>query len=56
MTAESTATADITRRALEGHGIIKQLVQALVEPVPHGKDGDEEGDVDFEEKLVRYAV
>ncbi|KAH8114825.1 nucleotide exchange factors-like protein [Phellopilus nigrolimitatus] len=54
MTSESTATAEITSAALQEHGITADLVQGLVNPIPHGKDGDEEGDADLEEKLVRY--
>ena len=53
MTDESTATADVTSRALRDHGIISKLVQSLVNPVPHGQDGDVEGDEDFDEKLLR---
>lgn len=55
MTAESTDTASVTLSALQGRGIANDLVQCLVNPLPHGKDGDEEGDVDLEEKLVRYV-
>ncbi|KAL5533241.1 FES1 [Sanghuangporus sanghuang] len=53
MTAESTATSAVTSSALQEHGISGDLVQALVNPLPHGKDGDQEGDEDLEEKLVR---
>ena len=53
MTAESTATSAVTSSALNEHGINADLVQALVNPLPHGKDGDQEGDEDLEEKLVR---
>ncbi|EJD05711.1 nucleotide exchange factors-like protein [Fomitiporia mediterranea MF3/22] len=53
MTAESTATSAITSAALQEHGISGDLVQSLVNPTPHGMDGDQEGDADLEEKLVR---
>ena len=53
MTAESTATSAVTSFALHEHGINADLVQALVNPLPHGKDGDQEGDEDLEEKLGR---
>lgn len=53
MTEESTATSGMTSAALQEHGILGDLVQGLVNPVPHGKDGDHEGDADLEEKLVK---
>lgn len=54
MTAESVDTAPIVLSALERRGIVNDLVQCLVNPLPHGADGDEEGDADLEEKLIRY--
>ena len=56
MTAESTDTASAAISALQNRGIAKDLVQCLVNPLPHGEDGDLEGDVDLEEKLVRYGT
>jgi len=53
MTAESTETSAITSEALQRHGILDVAVKALVSPIPHGQDGDQEGDVDYEEKAVR---
>ena len=53
MTPESTATSKETLAAIERHDISSDLIQGLVDPTPHGKDGDQEGDADFEEKLVR---
>ena len=53
MTPESTATSEVTTAALQTHGIAGDLVQGLVNPIPHGSDGDQEGDADFEEKLIR---
>ncbi|VDB92228.1 unnamed protein product [Peniophora sp. CBMAI 1063] len=49
----STDTAATTLEALGEHGIVGALVNALTSPVPHGDDGEEEGDVDLEEKIVR---
>ena len=53
MTVESAATAPIALRALHDHDFIPNLVQGLVNPIPHGANGDQEGDADFEEKLIR---
>lgn len=53
LTAETAATAPATLRALQAHNFVPTLVRGLVSPVPHGRDGDQEGDVDLEEKLVR---
>lgn len=53
LTAETAATAPATLRALQIHNFIPTLVRGLVSPVPHGRDGDQEGDVDLQEKLVR---
>lgn len=49
----STDTASKTLEALKTRGILSALVRALVAPRPHGADGEEEGDVDLEEKIVR---
>ncbi|KAI5120248.1 hypothetical protein M0805_007552 [Coniferiporia weirii] len=53
MTLESTTTSTTASAALKNYGITSDLVRGLVNPLPHGKNGDEEGDVDLEEKLVR---
>ncbi|KAI0077006.1 Fes1-domain-containing protein [Panus rudis PR-1116 ss-1] len=45
-------TSDETRKALEERGILKALIDGLVSPVPHGPDGEAEGDADFEEKVI----
>ena len=49
-----------TVAALEQTGIVSTLVSSLAAPVPHGPDGETEGDADFEEKVLRalhtYAV
>jgi len=53
MTAESINTSSETARALQENDFLPKLVQGLVNPLPHGQDGDVEVDDDFEEKLVR---
>lgn len=54
MTTESTFTSGITSKALQKHGAIDVVLKTLVNPVPHGLDGDQEGDIDYEEKAVRF--
>jgi len=49
----SMSTSGITLKALEDHGLLRALLNALTSPVPHGKDGESEGDPDFEEKVVQ---
>ncbi|KAI0043405.1 Fes1-domain-containing protein [Auriscalpium vulgare] len=46
-------TARATLAALHTHNLLPVLVRALVAPTPHGPDGDSEGDVDLEEKVLR---
>ena len=53
MSEESCATSAVTTQALHRHGLVKPLVDSLVDPVPHGEDGELEGDADYEEKLIR---
>lgn len=53
MTAESTETSKVTASALQRHGIMDTVVKGLVNPLPHGNDGENDGDIDFTEKLVR---
>lgn len=53
---KGTNTADKTLEAFKKHGILSALVQALVSPTPHGPDGETEGDLDLEEKIVRYVL
>lgn len=55
MTAESTDTSSVTLGALQRHGVVNVIVNLLVHPMPHGEDGDQEGDMDYEEKAVRYG-
>lgn len=47
----STTTSQFTVKALEDHGLLRALVKALT--APYHKDGGSEGDVDFEENVVR---
>jgi len=60
MTASSVATSPIAIDAIARNGVLDALLEALINPLPYGKDGESEGDVDFTEKLVRlfytYAV
>ena len=49
----STMTSEFARKALEERGLLRALVRALNAPVPHGPDGESEGDAEFEEKVVR---
>ena len=49
----STITSRFAVDALEEHGILRALFRALIAPVPHGQDGESEGDPDFEENLFR---
>ncbi|TBU42702.1 nucleotide exchange factors-like protein [Dichomitus squalens] len=49
----SYATSPRTAAALEQNGTVSTLVSALASPVPHGPDGEAEGDADFEEKVLR---
>lgn len=53
MDLSSISTSDITLKALEGQGLLKSLINSLTAPVPHGKDGELSGDVDFEEKVLQ---
>lgn len=50
----STMTSQFIVKALEDKdtGLLGALVRALTAPVPHGKDGESEGDADFEEKVI----
>ena len=48
----SASTSELTREALERRGLLDALVAALAHPVPHGPDGEQFGDADFEEKVV----
>ena len=51
----SFSTSEITRRALEQQGLLHKLTDALSSPIPHGPDGEQEGDLDFEDKIVGYV-
>lgn len=48
----SASTSELTKEALESHGLLEGLVGALTSPVPHGPDGEIEGDKDFEDKII----
>ncbi|KAI0691804.1 nucleotide exchange factors-like protein [Cytidiella melzeri] len=48
----SFSTSELTIDALEDHGLLQVLVDALVTPVPHGPDGEFEGDAEFEDKVI----
>ncbi|KAI0062975.1 nucleotide exchange factors-like protein [Artomyces pyxidatus] len=49
----SVDTAPATLRAMRAHELVPALIRALASPTPHGPDGETEGDVDLEEKVVR---
>jgi hypothetical protein len=49
----SKRTSPATLKALREHGLLDALISALITPMPHGDDGESEGDIDFEEKVVR---
>ncbi|TFK92156.1 nucleotide exchange factors-like protein [Polyporus arcularius HHB13444] len=49
----SFSTSQPTVQALEQNGILSSLVSSLATPVPHGPNGESEGDADFEEKVLR---
>ena len=55
MTVQNSNTSPITAHALERHSIIALIVQSLLNPLPHGNDGENVGDVDLEEKAVRLV-
>ncbi|KAH0591228.1 Hsp70 nucleotide exchange factor FES1 [Termitomyces sp. J132] len=51
---ERASTSTLTASALQTHGILNALVQALTSPLPYGEDGDVvEPDVTFEETGIR---
>jgi hypothetical protein len=52
----STETSPATMKALHEHGILTALISALIAPTPHGADGESDGDVDFEEKVIRSVM
>ena len=52
----SVSTSDLTREAFEQRGLLDALVNALVSPLPHGPDGEQSGDADFEEKIIGYVL
>lgn len=49
----SFSTSESTCDALEQRGLLKALIDALVAPLPHGPDGDSEGDPELEEKIIK---
>ena len=48
----SSSTFGLVQQALEQDGLLSALVDALVSPIPHGADGEQEGDLDFEDKII----
>ena len=49
-----TSTSPQTLQAFQKYGISDAVISSLVNPVPYGEDGDQDGpDSDFEEKGVR---
>ncbi|KAG6831635.1 hypothetical protein H0H92_008712 [Tricholoma furcatifolium] len=49
-----TSTSALTASALQAHGVLSRLVQALTNPLPYGEDGDQtEPDITFEETTIR---
>ncbi|OBZ74937.1 Hsp70 nucleotide exchange factor FES1 [Grifola frondosa] len=52
----SFSTSPATRKAFEEYGLLQALISSLTSPMPHGPDGESEGDPDFEEKVVRYQI
>ncbi|TDL26802.1 Fes1-domain-containing protein [Rickenella mellea] len=53
MTPGSCETSTMASEAMEKFGVIDSAIDALVNPTPHGTDGEHEGDADLSEKLVR---
>ncbi len=51
----SLSTSSLTIRAMENEGLLQALLDALTSPLPHGPDGESEGDEDFEAKIVKYV-
>lgn len=49
----SISTSDLTLHALETQDLLPTLIDALVSPLPHGPDGESEGDLEFEEKIMK---
>ncbi|KAG6890165.1 hypothetical protein C0995_010869 [Termitomyces sp. Mi166 len=51
---DRASTSTLVAPALQTHGVLKALVQAITSPLPHGEDGDMvEPDVAFEETGIR---
>lgn len=48
----SHSTSELTKNALEAHGLLQALINALTSPVPYGADGEKEGDAEFEDKII----
>lgn len=48
----SASTSELTIDALENHGLLQALIDSLTSPVPHGPDGEAEGDPEFEDKVI----
>ncbi|KAI0799606.1 nucleotide exchange factor Fes1-domain-containing protein [Irpex lacteus] len=52
----SASTSELTIDALENHGLLQVLIDSLVSPVPHGPDGETEGDPEFEDKCLHTYI
>lgn len=51
----SVNTSEPTIAALESRGILEVIVDALVEPLPHGPDGENmEEDIELVERVIRF--
>ena len=49
---QSFSTSELTKNALESEGLLDALIGALVSPTPHGPDGEQDGDEEFEDKVI----
>ena len=49
----SASTRPLALKAMRGEGVLNSVIEALVESVPFGADGEMEGDEEFEEHCVR---
>ena len=51
----STETSAETLQALREQRLLPTLISALTTPTPHGADGENERDLDLEEKIIRFV-
>jgi len=49
----SASTQPLALQAMRGEGVLDCVIEALVERVPFGVDGEVEGDMEFEEQCIR---